>query len=134
MQTTDSIADYLNRIRNAMQSKHRIVEIPASNLKKRMTEILYDQGFIYRYTFEPVEGDQDTIKIAPKYNNDTGEPVIRKMGRISRPGLRKYSGNDEIPRIINGLGITIMTTSKGVMTGKNARKEGVGGEVLCYVY
>lgn len=134
MQTTDSIADYLNRIRNAMLAKHRIVEIPSSNLKKRMTEILYDQGFIYRYKFEHNEEGQDSIKIALKYNNETGESVIRKMGRISRPGLRKYSKKDEIPRIINGLGIAIMTTSRGVMTGKQARKEGIGGEVLCYVY
>jgi len=133
MATTDPIADYLTRIRNAMMAGHTIVEIPASNLKKRITEILYDQGYILKYKFDD-EGIQGHIKIALKYRGNTKQPVIRKMGRISRPGLRKFSNVDELPRIINGLGIAIVSTSKGVMTGKQAKKQNVGGEVLCYVY
>ena len=133
MATTDPIADYLTRIRNAMMAGHTIVEIPASNLKKRITEILYDQGYILKYKFDD-EGVQGHIKIALKYKGNTKEPVIRKMGRISRPGLRKFSRADDLPRIINGLGIAIVSTSKGVMTDKQARNQNVGGEVLCYVY
>ncbi len=133
MATTDPIADYLTRIRNAMMAGHTIVEIPASNLKKRITEILYDQGYILKYKFDD-EGIQGHIKIALKYKGNTKQPVIRKMGRISRPGLRKFSKADELPRIINGLGIAIVSTSKGVMTDKQARNQNVGGEVLCYVY
>ena len=130
---TDPIADFLTRIRNAMMAGHTIVEIPASNLKKSITEILYDQGYIFKYKFDD-EGVQGTIKIALKYQKDTKVPVIRKMGRISRPGLRQFVKADKLPRIINGLGIAIVSTSKGVMTDKQARKENVGGEVLCYVY
>jgi len=131
---TDPIADYLTRIRNAQQARHRVVEIPASNLKKQMTEILYDQGFIYKYKFADDEGKQGLIKIALKYNPSTKKPVITRLQRISRPGLRKYSKADDLPRVINGLGIAIISTSKGLMTDKQARAEHIGGEVLCYVY
>jgi len=134
MAVTDSIADYLTRIRNSQMARHRIVEIPMSRVKKSITEILYDQGYIRKYKFEPSEGKQGVIKIALKYNKETQEPVIRKMGRISKPGLRKYSSKDDIPRVINGLGICIVSTSNGIMTDKQARKENVGGELLCYVY
>lgn len=136
MAVTDPIADYLTRLRNAQLAGHRIVEIPSSNLKKRITEILYEQGYIYRYTFVEGggKGNQDLIKIAPKYDPATRQPVIRKMGRISKPGLRKYAKAGEIPRIINGLGIAIVSTSRGLMTDKQAREANVGGEVLCYVY
>lgn len=136
MAVTDPIADYLTRIRNAQQAGHRIVEIPASKLKKRMTEILFDQGFILRYKFEDGvgQGKQGLIKIALKYDPITRKPVIRQLGRISKPGLRKYSRAGELPRIINGLGIAIVSTSRGVMTGKQAKAANVGGEVLCYVY
>ncbi len=133
MAATDPIADYLTRIRNAMMAGHRIVDIPASNVKKRITEILYDQGFILKYKFEDTK-PQGLIRIALKYQGNTKVPVIRKMGRISRPGLRRFSKVDELPRIINGLGVAIVSTSKGVMTGKEARRNNVGGEVLCYVY
>lgn len=133
MAATDPIADYLTRIRNAMMAGHRIVDIPSSNLKKRITEILYDQGYILKYKFED-EGVQGTIRIALKYQPDNRQPVIRKMARISKPGLRKFAKADELPRIINGLGIAIISTSRGVMTDKEARKNNVGGEVLCYVY
>ncbi|MDT0295508.1 30S ribosomal protein S8 [Mesonia ostreae] len=130
---TDPIADYLTRIRNAVAASHRVVEIPASNLKKQMTKILFDQGYILSYKFEE-ETAQGTIKIALKYDKDTKESVIKKLNRISKPGLRKYAGADELPRILNGLGIAIVSTSHGVMTGTQAKKEKVGGEVLCYVY
>jgi len=130
---TDPIADYLTRIRNAVRANHRVVEIPASNLKKEITKILFDQGFILSYKFED-ESVQGTIKIALKYNKETKEPVIKKLQRISTPGLRRYAGKDELPRILNGLGIAIISTSHGVMTGKQAQRENVGGEVLCYVY
>ena len=133
MAVTDPIADYLTRLRNAQKAGHRTVEIPASNMKKRLTEILYDQGYILKYKFSD-EGYQGTIHIAIKYNPVTKEPVIKKLGRISRPGLRKYAGANDIPKIINGLGIGIVSTSKGLMTDKQARKENVGGEVVCYVY
>ncbi|MBL7803113.1 MAG: 30S ribosomal protein S8 [Saprospiraceae bacterium] len=135
MQVTDPIADYLTRIRNAQMAGHRIVEIPASKIKKRMTEILYDQGYILKYTFD-AEGahKQGLIKIALKYDPVTKQPVIRELVRVSRPGLRKFSGATDIPRIINGLGIMIVSTSKGVMTDKQAREHNVGGELLCYVY
>ena len=136
MAVTDPIADYLIRIRNAQQAGHRIVEIPASKLKKSITEILYQQGYILKYKFEEGigKGKQGLIKIALKYDRATKRPVIREMGRISKPGLRKYTKADEIPRIINGLGIAIVSTSRGLMTDKQARSENVGGEVLCYVY
>lgn len=134
MAVTDPIADYLTRVRNAQQAKHRVVEIPASKLKKKITEILYEQGFIYKYMFDDEAGKQGLIKIALKYDPFTKEPVIKKCGRISKPGLRKFSKAGDIPRIINGLGICIVSTSKGVMTDKQAKKENVGGELLCYVY
>ena len=130
---TDPIADYLTRIRNAVAASHRVVEIPASNLKKQITKILFDQGYILSYKFEE-EGSRGTIKIALNYDKDTKDSVIKKIQRISKPGLRKYAGAGELPRILNGLGIAIVSTSHGVMTDKQARKENVGGEVLCYVY
>ena len=133
MAVTDPIADYLTRIRNAQKAGHRVVEIPSSKMKRGVTEILYRQGFILKYKFED-EGPQGTIKIALKYDPKTKLPVIRKLGRISKPGLRQYAGTDDIPRIINGLGIAIVSTSKGLMTGKQAKRENVGGEVICYVY
>ncbi|MCS6928984.1 MAG: 30S ribosomal protein S8 [Saprospiraceae bacterium] len=136
MHVTDPIADYLTRIRNAQMAGHRIVEIPASKLKKRITEILYDQGYILKYAFEDQHPKykQGVIKIALKYDPITKKPVIRELVRVSRPGLRKFAGAAEIPRIINGLGIMILSTSKGVMTDKQARALNVGGELLCYVY
>ena len=130
---TDPIADYLTRIRNAVRANHRVVEIPASNLKKEITKILFDQGYILSYKFDD-STVQGTIKIALKYNKETKEPVIRKIQRLSKPGLRKYASASEMPRILNGLGIAIVSTSHGVMTGKQAHKENVGGELLCYVY
>ena len=136
MAVTDPIADYLTRIRNAQQGGHRIVEIPASNLKKRITEILYEQGYILKYKFEEEsgKGKQGVIKVALRYDPQTKKPVIRKLGRISKPGLRKYAKAGELPRIINGLGICIVSTSHGLMTDKQAREAHVGGELLCYVY
>ncbi|MBZ9777472.1 30S ribosomal protein S8 [Psychroflexus sp. CAK8W] len=129
----DPVADYLTRVRNAVLASHRVVEIPASNLKKEITKILFDQGYILSYKF--IDDDtQGIIKIALKYDKFTNDPVIKKLQRVSKPGLRKYSGSDEIPRVLNGLGISIVSTSKGVMTGKQAQREHVGGEILCYVY
>ncbi|GAA0755183.1 30S ribosomal protein S8 [Psychroflexus lacisalsi] len=129
----DPVADYLTRVRNAVLASHRVVEIPASNLKKEITKILFDQGYILSYKF--IDDDtQGVIKIALKYDKFTNDPVIKKLQRVSKPGLRKYSGSDEIPRVLNGLGISIVSTSKGVMTGKQAEREHVGGEILCYVY
>jgi small subunit ribosomal protein S8 len=129
---SDPIADYLTRIRNAQQARHRIVEIPASNMKKDITKILYDQGFILKYKFED-DSKQGLIKIALKYDNKK-TPAIRSLGRISKPGLRKYAKSTEIPRIINGLGLCIVSTSKGLMTGKSAKTNNIGGELVCYVY
>ena len=130
---TDPIADYLTRIRNAASAKHRVVEIPASNLKKEITKILFDQGYILSYKF--IENKvQDSIKIALKYDKVSKQPIIKEIKRISTPGLRKYCGGTEMPRVLNGLGIAIISTSRGVMTNKKARQENVGGEVLCYVY
>ncbi len=129
---TDPIADYLTRLRNAMKARHRIVEIPASNLKKAITKVLFDKGYIANYKFED-EGPQGHIKIALKYIQGTGEPVIRELTRVSRPGLRSYKGVEEMPRVINGLGIAILSTNKGIMTDNEARRHNVGGEVLCYV-
>lgn len=129
---TDPIADFLTRIRNAQMAGHRIVEIPASNLKKRMTEILYDQGYILKYKFED-DTKQGVIKIALKYDPQTKQPAIRSMERISRPGLRQYASPTEFKRVINGLGIAIISTSKGVMTDKQAKQQNVGGEVLCHI-
>ena len=131
---TDPIADYLTRIRNANLAGHRIVEIPASKIKKEITKILFDQGYILSYKFEETENKQGNIKIALKYDKLTKEPVIKKLQRISTPGLRKYSSSETLPRILNGLGISIVSTSKGVMTGKQAAKENVGGELICYVH
>lgn len=130
---TDTIADFLTRVRNAAAANHRVVEIPASNLKKEITKILFDQGYILSYKFEQ-NTTQGTIKIALKYDKDTKESVIKDIQRISKPGLRKYTSSGNVPRILNGLGISIVSTSKGVMTGKQAQQENVGGEVLCYVY
>lgn len=131
---TDPIADYLTRIRNASRAGHRVVEIPASKVKKDITKILFDQGYILSYKFEDGQNAQGIIKIALKYDKITKEPVIRKIERISKPGLRKYTGAETLPRVLNGLGIAIVSTSHGVMTSKQARQENVGGEVLCYVY
>jgi small subunit ribosomal protein S8 len=130
---TDTIADYLTRVRNAISANHRIVEIPASNLKKEITKILFDKGFILNYKFEENEKKQGTIKIALKYNPVTKLSAIRSLDRVSTPGLRKYSGSVAMPRVLNGLGVAIISTSKGVMTDKEARKMNVGGEVLCYI-
>ena len=130
---TDPIADYLTRIRNAVRANHRVVEVPASNLKKEMTKILFDQGYILSYKFDD-STSQGSIKIALKYTKDTKESVIKKIQRISKPGLRKYASSSKMPRILNGLGIAIVSTSRGVMTGKQAQRENVGGEILCYVY
>jgi small subunit ribosomal protein S8 len=130
---TDPIADYLTRIRNAIRAKHRIVEIPASNIKKEITKVLYDKGYIQNYKFDD-SSVQGTIKIALKYNPTTKQSAIVDLQRISRPGLRQYRGADNLPRILNGLGVAIISTSKGVMTDKEAKTLNVGGEVLCYVY
>ena len=130
---TDPIADYLTRIRNANSAGHKVVSIPASNVKKEMTKILFDQGYILSYKFED-DSVQGTIKIALKYNSLTKEPVIRKLERVSKPGLRKYSNSKSLPRVLNGLGVAIVSTSKGLMTGKKAKQSNIGGEILCYVY
>ncbi len=129
---TDPIADFLTRVRNAQMAGHRIVEIPASNLKKRITEILYEQGYILKYKFED-DSKQGVIKIALKYDAATKQPAIRSLERVSRPGLRQYAKPAEIKRVINGLGIAIISTSKGVLTDKQAKAQNVGGEVLCYI-
>lgn len=131
---TDPISDYLTRIRNANSSGHRVVDIPASKIKKEITKILFDQGYILSYKFEDTQNNQGNIKIALKYDRITKEPVIKKIQRLSTPGLRQYTASDNLPRILNGLGISIVSTSKGVMTGKQAAKENVGGELICYVY
>ena len=130
---TDPIADYLTRIRNAIMAKHKVVEIPASNLKKDITKILHNQGYILNYKFidDKIQG---IIKIALKYNSETKLSAIKSIKRISRPGLRKYARKDNIPRVLNGMGIAILSTSKGVMTDKEARKQSIGGEILCYVH
>ncbi len=134
MVTTDPIADYLTRIRNAIKAKHRIVEIPASNIKKAITKVLFEKGYIQNYKFEETPNHQGLIKIALKYHPATKESAITKLERVSSPGLRKYVGVENMPRVLNGLGIAILSTSKGVMTDKEARTLNVGGEVLCYVY
>ena len=130
---TDPIADYLTRVRNAFSAGHRVVEIPSSNVKKEITKILFEQGYILSYKFD-TDSVQGTIKIALKYDRQTKEPVIKKIERISTPGLRKYAGAKEMPRVLNGLGIAIVSTSHGVMTNKQAIQENVGGEILCHVY
>ena len=130
---TDPIADYLTRIRNAVMANHKVVEIPASNIKKDMTRILFEKGYILNYKFEE-EGPQGNIKIALKYNPETKANAIKSLQRISKPGLRKYVDSHSLPRVLNGLGVAIISTSQGVMTDKEARSLGIGGEVLCYVY
>ncbi|MTI32918.1 30S ribosomal protein S8 [Xanthovirga aplysinae] len=131
---TDPIADYLTRLRNAIKAKHRIVEIPASNLKKEITKVLHDKGYIQSYKFEDGVNTQGIIKIALKFHPETKTPAIQKLDRVSSPGLRKYTKADSLPRVLNGLGIAVLSTSKGVMTDKEARGLNIGGEVLCYVY
>ena len=131
--TTDPIADYLTRLRNAISAKHRVVEVPASNLKKEITKILFGQGYILNYKFIE-DGPQGTIKVALKYDAVSKENAIKKLLRVSTPGMRKYTGYKNMPRVINGLGIAILSTSKGVMTNKEAAKLKIGGEVLCFVY
>ena len=130
---TDPIADFLTRVRNAIRAKHRVVEIPASNIKKEITKVLFDKGFIQNYKFDET-GPQGTIKIALKYNPTSKQSAIVDLQRVSRPGLRQYTGAATLPRILNGLGVAIVSTSKGVMTDKEARTLNIGGEVLCYVY
>ena len=130
---TDPIADYLTRVRNAVMARHKVVEIPSSNLKKEMTKILYDKGYILNYKIME-DGKQGIIKMALKYDPASKQSAIKKLTRVSTPGLRKYTGYRSVPRVLNGLGIAIISTSKGVMTDKEARNEQVGGEVLCYVY
>lgn len=130
---TDPIADYLTRVRNAIMAKHRVVEIPASNLKKEITKILFEKGYILNYKFVE-EGPQGSIKIALKYDPINKVNSIKKLIRISTPGLRKYTGYRDMPRVLNGLGVAVLSTSKGVMTDKEARNLKVGGEVLCYIY
>lgn len=130
---TDTVADFLTRIRNGIKANHRVVEIPASNLKKEMTKILKEKGYILDYKFED-DKKQGIIKIALKYNPITKAPAIKNISRISKPGLRKYAGLDRMPRVLNGLGVAILSTSKGLMTDKEAKQQNVGGEVLCYVY
>ena len=131
---TDPISDYLTRIRNASMAGILVLDIPASKVKKEITKILFDQGYILSYKFENTENNQGNIKIALKYDKLTKESVIKKIQRISTPGLRKYASANKLPRILNGLGISIISTSKGVMTGKQAARENIGGELICYVY
>ena len=128
---TDPIADFLTRIRNAQMAKSKVVEIPSSNMKKSITKILYDNGYILNYKFDD---EKNNIKIALKYNLQTKQPVIKKLERISRPGLRKYTNVENMPRVLNGLGIAVISTSQGVMSDKDARTKNLGGEVLCYIY
>ena len=130
---SDPIADYLTRIRNAQKANHKVVEIPASNLKKEITKILFDKGYVMNFKFED-DNKQGTIKIALKYDAQTKKPAITNLKRVSTPGLREYKGAGELPRVLNGLGIAILSTSKGVMTDKEARTLNVGGEVICYVH
>ena len=131
---TDPIADYLTRLRNAIKANHRVVDIPASNIKKEITKVLHDKGYIQNYKFIDDVNVQGVIKIALKYNPETKASAIVNLERISKPGLRKYSNAEELPRVLNGLGIAILSTSKGVITDKEARDMNIGGEVLCYVY
>jgi small subunit ribosomal protein S8 len=130
---TDPISDYLTRLRNAMKANHRVVEIPASNLKKEITRVLFEKGYILKYKFEDSDNKQGVIKIALKYHPQTRQAAIQLLKRVSTPGLRKYADKDNLPRVMNGLGVAILTTSKGVMTDKEARHMGIGGEVLCFV-
>jgi small subunit ribosomal protein S8 len=130
---TDPIADYLTRLRNAIKAQHRIVEVPASNLKKEITKILFEKGYILNFKFVE-DGPQGSIKIALKYDPVNKVSAIKCLQRISKPGLRRYAGYKDMPRVLNGLGIAILSTSQGVMTDKEARSQNIGGEVLCYVY
>lgn len=130
---TDPISDFLTRVRNAQSAGHKVVDIPASNIKKEITKILFDQGFILNYKFED-NAVQGNIKIALKYDKQTNKPAITSLKRVSRPGLRQYKNADKLPRVLNGLGIAIISTSRGVMTNKKAKQENVGGEVICYIY
>jgi len=130
---TDPIADFLTRLRNAIKANHRIVEVPASNMKKEITKVLFDKGYIQNYKFDD-SNVQGVIKIALKYNATTKQPAIVNIERVSKPGLRKYTPAEDLPRVLNGLGVAILSTSKGVITDKEARTMNVGGEVLCYVY
>ena len=133
---TDPIADLLTRIRNGIMARHRVVDCPASNIKKNIVKILFEKGYILNYKFEEAgEGrPQGNIKVALKYNPETKQPAIKSIQRVSRPGLRKYVGHEDLPRVLNGLGIAIISTSQGVMTDKEARVKNIGGEVICYVY
>lgn len=131
---TDPIADFLTRVRNAIKANHRIVEIPASNIKKAITQILFEKGYILNYKFEDENGPQGTIKIALKYDLTSKVSAIKELKRVSKPGQRQYANSQELPRVLNGLGIAILSTSKGVITDKEARQEKIGGEVLCYIY
>ena len=131
---TDPIADYLTRLRNAIKAKHKVVEIPASNIKKEITKILKEKGYILNYKFDDEVNYQGSIKIALKYHPADGTPAIKTLKRISKPGLRRYCDTESIPRVLNGLGISIISTSKGILTDKQARELGIGGEVICYVW
>jgi small subunit ribosomal protein S8 len=131
---TDPIADLLTRIRNAIMAGHKVVEAPASNLKKEVARILFEKGYILSYKVIEGDGPQGVLKIALKYNAKSKKPAIKRIQRVSRPGLRQYIGIDDMPRVLNGLGIAIISTSKGLMTDKEAKTEKIGGEVLCYVY
>jgi len=131
---TDPIADYLTRLRNAIAAKHRVVDVPASNLKREITKILFEKGYILNYKFEADNGPQGNIKIALKYDLKTKSAAIKVLKRVSTPGSRSYTGAKDLPRVLNGLGIAILSTSKGVITDKEARKDNVGGEVLCHIY
>ena len=130
---TDPISDYLTRIRNAQMAGHKVVDIPASNMKKAITQILYEKGYILSFKFEDTKNNQGNIKLALKYNSKTNLPAIKNLTRISKPGLRKYADSKTLPRVINGLGIAILSTSKGVITDKEARNLNVGGEVICHI-
>jgi small subunit ribosomal protein S8 len=131
---TDPIADYLTRLRNAIMAGHRVVEVPTSKMKREITKILFDQGYILNYKFEDANAPKGTIKIALKYDPVDKVCAIKNLHRISRPGLRQYTGYKDMPRVLNGLGIAIISTSQGVMTNKEAKERKIGGEVLCYVY
>ena len=134
MNITDPIADYLTRLRNAIKARHRVVEVPSSNLKKEVTKVLFDKGYILNYKFEETDNHQGLIRIALKYNPETKESALSNLQRVSKPGLRKYKEASELPKVLNGLGVAILSTSKGVITDKEAKALNVGGEVLCYVH
>jgi len=134
MNITDPIADYLTRLRNAIKARHRVVEVPSSNLKKEITKVLFDKGYILNYKFEETDNKQGLIRIALKYNAETKESAISNLKRVSSPGLRQYKEASNLPKVLNGLGVAILSTSKGVITDKEARAMNVGGEVLCFVH